>query len=111
VTCRFECNKAIELNDNFVATHLYRISQEAVTNALRHSQPDSIQISLNKTDDLITLRIIDNGIGIDESRDKVSGMGLRIMAYRAGVIGAALQVGAGEQGGTAVTCTLSTAQA
>jgi PAS domain S-box-containing protein len=106
VTCRFECDQPVEVADNFVATHLYRIAQEAITNALRHSGADQIWITLRNLHGAPTLSIVDNGTGITETNELGQGLGLRIMAYRAGLIGAALQVGPASREGTLVRCSL-----
>jgi PAS domain S-box-containing protein len=114
VNCTVRCAQPVDVADNFVATHLYRIAQEAVTNALKHGRADRIQISLAETPGALTLAIRDNGIGIDPKRAGASGdrsvsrgMGLRIMGYRAGLIGATLNVGQVAPQGTLVTCTLT----
>jgi PAS domain S-box-containing protein len=105
--CDFQCDERVELADNFVATHLYRIAQEAVNNALKHSRTERIDISLTESNDVITMNVLDNGVGIGDERASGHGMGLRIMAYRAGLIGATLQIKQGEEGGTLVSCTVS----
>ena len=67
IQCRFESSGAVPIPNNTVATHLYRIVQEAVTNAMRHGNASEITISLGPTADRITLDISDNGMGYDES--------------------------------------------
>ena len=75
IRCDFECRGPVELADNFVATHLYRIAQEAVNNALKHGQTERIDISLTKSNEIITMKVFDNGIGIDDKRASGPGMG------------------------------------
>jgi PAS domain S-box-containing protein len=104
VACRFQCAKPVEIADVFLATHLYRIAQEAVTNALKHAQADTITISLQKVDGAIRLCVLDNGIGITDKRAATKGLGLEIMAYRAGLMGGTIQLTPGETEGTLVTC-------
>lgn len=110
VSCRFHCPLSVMAPNTTTATHLYRIAQEAVNNAIKHSQADEISISLWQTDNQIVLEVSDNGIGIDavDSRAAVprkdGGMGLRTMQYRAGMIGGTLQVERRETGGTLVRC-------
>jgi signal transduction histidine kinase len=106
-SCRFECTDAVEISDNFVATHLFRIAQEAITNALKHSGADSIEISLAKDDGALVLAIQDNGVGMKKAGATISGRGLRIMEYRAGIIGADFQLAPAKGGGTLVTCKLT----
>lgn len=110
VSCRFDCPLPVMTANNTTATHLYRIAQEAVNNAVKHSQANEICISLRQSDDQIVLEVNDDGVGIDaiDSRSdftlKDRGMGLRTMQYRAGIIGGTLQVERRETGGTLVRC-------
>lgn len=103
VKCRFECNRAPTIRDAQVARHLYRIAQEATTNALKHAAADNIVIRLKAQRGRITLTIEDDGTGI-RSGSKTGGIGLNIMAHRAEAIGAALNVAGNPTGGTIVTC-------
>ncbi|QDS94146.1 Sensor protein FixL [Roseimaritima multifibrata] len=107
VECKFINDRAVDVPDNFCSTHLYRVAQEAVNNALKHSRADRIEVSLSELDDLITLKVLDNGDGIEEKSSHGPGMGLRIMAYRADLIGATLHIGQATGGGTEVVCTIS----
>ena len=110
VSCRFDCPLPVIVSNNSTATHLYRIAQEAVNNALRHSHAGEICISLRQNDDELVLEISDDGIGIDEALIRIATarndhvMGLRTMQYRAGMIGGALQIERRETGGTRVKC-------
>lgn len=97
LVCLFSSISTPQLDDTLTATQLYRIAQEAVSNAVRHGGSSLIQISLDQTDSHIVLLIRDNGIGFDvdsprRPRGADSGMGLRIMRYRAGLVGGELQV-------------------
>jgi len=110
VSCRFDYPGPVMPLNNTAATHLYRIAQEAVNNALRHSQADDICISLRQNESEIILEVSDNGLGIDAPDGGVAttrknrGMGLRTMQYRAGMIGGTLHVERREAGGTLVRC-------
>lgn len=104
--CTFQCQGEAGVSDNFVATHLYRIAQEAVHNAIKHGHPKTIDVSLVGLDQTITLRVLDDGIGIPETTSVGLGMGLRIMQYRAGLIHGAVRITTGPHGGTEVTCTV-----
>jgi two-component system, NarL family, sensor histidine kinase UhpB len=106
VKCKFEGDAAISISDPAAATHLYRIAQEAVANAIKHGKASAIEISLTKTGDKTLLSISDNGIGIKAPVQSGTGMGLRTMQYRAGMIGAALLVQTLAKGGTKVVCFL-----
>jgi PAS domain S-box-containing protein len=112
ITCQFDCPVPVAVADNTAATHLYRIAQEAVNNAVRHSQGDEICISLRRQDGQIVLEVTDNGVGIDEADSPVAvsrnaqGMGLRTMKYRCGLIGGMFQIERRESAGTSVRCVL-----
>jgi PAS domain S-box-containing protein len=101
-----DCPEWVELPDHWTATQLFRITQEAVNNALRHGRPRLIRLALLTEPNGLRLRISDDGIGIRDEPVRGSGLGLRIMQYRAGLIGGVLHIGPSEGGGTAVTCTL-----
>jgi signal transduction histidine kinase len=90
-----------------VAIHLYRIAQEAASNAIKHGKARRIDISLAAKDHSVTLTVNDNGIGLSRKLPKRKGMGLRIMRYRAEVIGGALVVEPVPGGGTRVVCTVA----
>lgn len=112
VRCRFDCPQPVMAANNTTATHLYRIAQEAVNNALKHSQASEICISLRQDNNQILLEIRDNGVGIPATKNDVDvsrrtrGMGLQTMQYRAGMIGGTLQLEQNETGGTRVKCAI-----
>lgn len=107
VSCRFRCDPPVHLNENKTATQLYRIAQEAVGNAIKHSHADRIEINLTISDDMLQLTIRDNGIGIpDHSPRKGTGMGLYTMSHRAKMLGGRLRLGPDVYGGTVVQCTV-----
>ena len=81
--------------------NLYRISQEAVSNARRHGRAQSIKITLESEAALVRLAIEDDGMGIPQS-PPATGMGLKIMQFRAATMGARLSIGTRESGGTRV---------
>ncbi|HOX57635.1 MAG TPA: PAS domain S-box protein [Candidatus Paceibacterota bacterium] len=105
VRCRFSCQGDGAVGDTVMATHLYRIAQEAVANAIKHSHARSIFIRLRTCADRIELAIEDNGSGLaSAARAKAMGMGLHMMAYRARSIGGTLRLSRGRRGGTLVSC-------
>ena len=106
VGCRFICRKPVLIEDRTTATHLYRIAQEAVTNAIKHGKPGLIQIGLTRTPDRVNLTVRDNGVGIPKIPRRQGGMGLRIMRYRAGAIGGSLAIQKEAGGGTTIVCTV-----
>ncbi len=106
IRCQFDCPQPVPVEDNNSATQLYRIAQEAVTNAVKHGKPTAIAIQLNSQRGLLRLAVSDNGRGIATNGEAIQGSGLRIMRYRASVIGATLDIRPAEGGGTLVLCTL-----
>ena len=107
IKCQFLCDEPVSILDNATATHLYRLSQEAVTNAVKHGHANNIVIRLASGGDLITLEITDNGEGLPEIPSETAGTGWRIMRYRADIIGAKLTIGPAPLRGTRVTCTFT----
>jgi signal transduction histidine kinase len=87
---------------------LYRIAQESVTNAVKHAHPGRITISLDcGLDRRLILSVADDGMGRRAAAGSPGGLGLRIMAYRARMIGALLSIDDAEAGGTRVVCSLA----
>ena len=106
VASQAECDSSIRIKNNAVAVHLYRIAQEATTNAVKHGKAKQIWIRLSRKNRMITLQVRDNGVGLPANPEKEKGMGLRIMWHRARMIGATLDVEGTAGRGTTVTCTL-----
>jgi signal transduction histidine kinase len=105
VKCRLECPEPVLIRDNVAATHLYRITQEAINNAVKHGRAAQIGISLKPWGDKVVLAITDDGTGFKSETKNAGGMGLHIMKYRAGVLNAAFDVSPGAAGaGTTVVC-------
>ena len=106
IRCMFTCAHPDIVRDSRIALHLYRIAQEALTNAVRHSGARQIEVILEEHNREIVLSIHDDGRGMSDAARQSDGMGLRTMRYRAGLIGAKLEVGPGNHGGTEVCCHL-----
>jgi signal transduction histidine kinase len=106
ISCVFNCPRHIPIEDNTLATHLYYIAKESIHNAIEHGKSTKIWIEFLNNDGNISLSILDNGIGIKDT-SKATGIGLRIMNYRARMIGASLRIESDPGGGTLVTCTFS----
>jgi PAS domain S-box-containing protein len=106
VICTFKCDELVHLEDNHTATQLFHIAQEAVRNAVKHASAEYVTIGLRQEDRQLRLWVHDDGIGMPPEPDKNAGMGLRILRYRVGIIGAALTIESAEVGGTLVTCIL-----
>ncbi|HTR41897.1 MAG TPA: sensor histidine kinase [Pseudomonadales bacterium] len=106
VSCAFDCEHLVEINDAAAATHLYRIAQEAANNAIRHGKPKQIVISLANFKDRTELTIEDDGSGLPDDWQKQRGMGTRIMAHRAAMIGGIFSIEPNPTGGTFVKCSM-----
>ena len=107
LVCEFHCEEPVSITDNQAATQIFRLAQEAVTNALKHAFAKRIVITLRTADDLVTLSVADDGHGIVEPFDEMTGSGLRIMRYRAELIGGKFDLTPNHPQGTVVTCTLA----
>jgi two-component system CheB/CheR fusion protein len=105
IEVRVEGDVPTDLRDGKVATELYRIAQEAVTNSVKHAQANAITIRIAGATGMTQLRVADDGVGIP-SPEPNGGAGLRIMRYRAASIGASLAVERQSTGGTVVICTV-----
>ena len=107
ISCKFRFDGCVAVDDNTVATHLYRIAQEAVTNAVKHGGAKKIVIRLAELEDKCILAITDDGLGLTETFLKNKGTGLQIMKYRAATIGASLEIGRAGRQGVCVSCSFS----
>ena len=103
IGCYLEVCGNTQVSDSAVAQHLYRIAQEAVNNAVRHARARRITMALRGDDGLLSLEVEDDGDGMPPTRSD-SGMGLRAMAYRAGLVEGELAVTAVPSGGTRISC-------
>jgi PAS domain S-box-containing protein len=104
IRCSFECEKPLRIHDANLATHLYRIAQEAVTNAIRHGKSRNILIGLSGRSGTGTLIIRDDGEGFPKKPASPPGVGLSIMNYRADMLGGSLKVQPNDGRGITVTC-------
>ena len=107
VSCTFHCPEAVVLEDVAIATKLYRIVQEAITNALTHGQARHITVSLESDNSSLVLTVRNDGLNFPESASPSNGMGLRLMRHRANLINGNLTIEQADGGGTVVTCVLS----
>ena len=123
--CTFHWDHLAQVREDATATHLYRIAQEAVGNAIRHGKANTIQIRLLQRRGTLVLSITDNGKGIPNevaasvkqglaptgnNKSVSGGMGLQTMHYRARVIGGAFSVASRKGGGAVVTCAIGREQ-
>jgi PAS domain S-box-containing protein len=103
VNCSIRVDENVSVQDTILATHVFRIAQEAINNSVKHGKAKKIEVSLSPNGDRIELSVTDNGAGISPEA-KMDGLGLRIMHYRARRIGGVLEVATTENGGTRITC-------
>jgi nitrate/nitrite-specific signal transduction histidine kinase len=106
IPVKFASRSSNGLNALTAAADLYRIAQEAIRNAARHSGAGEIRVALSSDERRLALVVEDDGHGILPGAETRGGMGLKIMRYRASIIGASLEIGAREHGGTIVRCVL-----
>jgi signal transduction histidine kinase len=104
LTCRFTCDAPVCIFDEVAGSNLYRIAQEAVNNAVKHGECNTISIGLGAVEEEVTLTVKDDGVGFVGDGGYRGGMGLSIMNYRAKMIGASLDIRPGAGGGTIVIC-------
>jgi hypothetical protein len=104
--CEFERGETPVISDPNALINIYRIAQEAVSNAFKHGRADKVCVTLNEAGDFFQLCVSDNGIGFSEKAGESSGMGVRIMHYRASVLGGQLHIRTRKEGGTLVSCNI-----
>jgi len=107
VPCTFNSPPSPLVLPQEIAMHLYRIAQEAVHNAIKHGRPQRVRIDLSRSDDRLALEVADDGCGFSNASSTAGGLGVRIMQYRAEMIGADLHVRSREGDGTSVQCSLA----
>ena len=104
ISCHFESNSPVTALDQTTAMQLYRIVQEALNNAIKYAEATQIIIQLEQVEDSSTLTISDDGKGFDLNEKIKAGYGLRIMHYRAGIVGCHLQIQTQAGKGTLIAC-------
>jgi signal transduction histidine kinase len=103
VACEFRVVGDVRVPDPEAAQHLYRIAQEALSNAVRHAKPSRIAVELRASNGELTLQVENDGAGLPVALP-ADGMGLRTMAYRAQIMNGQLKVEPALGSGTRVTC-------
>jgi len=106
VQCHFLCDVPVLIPEAATATHLYRIAQEAINNALKHGHANRIVVQLARTETGTVLEIVDDGVGLSDPSPSGHGMGLRIMAHRTAMIGGSFAARRAVEHGTVVSCTV-----
>ena len=104
IDCSFDPEGEVLIRNREMATHLYRIAQEAISNAVRHGRATVVSIHLAIEKDHVILAIQDDGVGIRLSESPCPGMGLRSMRYRANFLNGSIEISATPEGGTRVCC-------
>ena len=104
ITCRFKSDDVIPPLESNTVRQLYKITQEALTNAIKHGKAKQVSIQLSNGSNRLFLTIRNSGAPFPSVVGRNAGMGLRIMNYRASLIGASLEIKPGETDGTIVTC-------
>ncbi len=108
VRCTVQAFGTIDELDSEVGNHLYRIAQEAVSNAIRHGAARNVEILLNTDDSQLCLEVVDDGEGLPKFIDDTKSLGIRLMRYRASILGATLEINDAEPCGCRVRICLST---
>lgn len=103
VQCEFLATGDVRVPDSEMAQHLYRIAQEALSNAVRHAHAKRIAMELRGSTGELALQVEDDGMGLLAGR-RSGGMGLRTMGYRAQILGGRLMITRAPGGGTRVAC-------
>ena len=106
VVCQFHCDPPVSVSDHAVATHLFRLAQEAVANAIKHGRAKRISIRLTGDRGRVILKVDDNGTGFPVEIFKSKGMGLRIMQSRAGMMDGTLAIEHNPGGCASVICSV-----
>ena len=105
ITCAFTGEATVLMHNQTVASHLYRIAQEAVHNALKHSRATRIDLELVQQPASVELRVSDNGAGFPVHSHS-RGLGLHTMEQRARLVGGQLSVENQPLGGVTVICSV-----
>jgi len=106
IECSLEVFGNVDFDDATQAIHLYRIAQEGVSNAVKHGTATKVSVHLASTENHIRLRVVDNGTGFSQNWDSEGGLGVRIMQFRARLIGGNLEISDVPEKGATITCTI-----
>jgi PAS domain S-box-containing protein len=108
VTCEFRCEESISFSSSAIAGHLYRITQESITNAIRHGQAKRIIVELFTERQMRVLQISNDGTPFSLSALKsTDGLGLKGIQYRIELIGGVFSIEPDAKGFTVVRCELA----
>jgi signal transduction histidine kinase len=105
IKCHVKIARGVHVGDDTVALHLYRIAQEAVTNAVKHSGAKNVLVTLDRNETHTCVSVQDDGKGF-VPRKRGKGLGLHMMRYRANALGGELKIERRRTGGTDITCVI-----
>ncbi|HEX8281234.1 MAG TPA: PAS domain-containing sensor histidine kinase, partial [Chthoniobacterales bacterium] len=103
--CHFKAGRGVRVTDDTVALHLYRVAQEAVKNAVKHSAGKNVLITLDQNREHICVTVEDDGKGFSTKR-RSKGLGIHLMRYRANVLGGELKITRRKRCGMEITCVI-----
>jgi signal transduction histidine kinase len=106
IKCHFKAARGVRVPDGTGALHLYRIAQEAVTNAVKHSGAKNILVSLDRSSTHVCVSVQDDGKGFVPGKRQKKGLGLHMMRYRANALGGELKIERRRSGGMDITCVI-----
>jgi signal transduction histidine kinase len=106
ISCKFTTEGTVSALEPGSMTQLYKVAQEALTNAIKHGKAKRVAISLHESSDKLVLEVQNSGVPFPDMQGRATGMGLRIMNYRASLIGGTLEIKATGNRGTVVTCSV-----
>jgi PAS domain S-box-containing protein len=104
MSCRTEIAADCEIADETVATHLFRIAQEGMHNAIRHSKAKNITLHCSRSGNMLSLEVVDDGVGIPPEPDRNEGTGMKNMRYRSHALNGTFEVYKATEGGTRLVC-------
>lgn len=104
ITIDLHIEKPVKISNNITAMHVYRIAQEAITNAVKHAQPQLISVKLKPEGEYGILEITDDGSGLPKDIDSRKGLGLQILRHRSSLFGGHLSIKSAGKGGTRIRC-------
>ncbi len=106
IPCRLELKTEVNIEDDKVASQLYRILREAILNANKHARATQIVLEVRRVKNELVFSVTDNGVGLTRKTKAGQGLGFHIMQYRAQSIGARLEFESPKKGGSRVACHL-----
>ena len=104
--CRLDLKTEANIEDDEVASQLYRILREAIINANKHARATQVVLEVRRAKNELVFSVTDNGVGLSRKPKAGQGLGFHIMQYRAQSIGARLEFESPKKGGSRVACRL-----